>query len=595
MADERGDRWEFDRGPAKNSGWPELFAQTPNYRGVGHAVLNREVFRWHFGPMFYRGRLDGSARVLIIGQEGAQDESLSHRSFTGGTGGRMQHFLRHIGLDRSYLFLNTFVYPIFGEYPADLRSLAQNPVSPIVEHRHRIFDKVLQSSDVRLVVAVGGAAKESVKTWIEAHGGDADPAALHLADGGTLPGTMKLLGVKHPGGATAGNLAAIKADFVRAANQVATWVGADSSWLPPDAGMARDLAQPFRYSSAAIPHRDFPFGFTPRLGNGGTASNRKDGQRSIQLFSEGGRYNAVGASLDYTYTATGSAEGYDADSGDVAVEPPRSHPRDYDPGPSASWARLLSGAESGFPWPDFPALGVTAHASLGVGPIYRGRLTNVTLAVLTDPAGPDDLFTGRALTGDAGQRFQQFLRAAGLTSRYVIIRTVPVDTTGMTAAKRDALMDRPEVRALHREVLRRLESANSGLAALLAIGRGARRLAPHVRPPGLPVIELKGPGEPGAHASWQAALDELDALAYPPEAPNPTFQLPTARGQIPRGDLPYGTPRWIGTSGDRASRPVDLTTGKPSPDYLKLYLPTWVTQLPVPPLTATEQAAAAQL
>src|SRR4029453_3680758 len=62
MTDPRGNPWDFDPGPATTSGWPELFAATPNYRGLGVAVLGRETFRWHFGPMFYRGRLDGAAR-----------------------------------------------------------------------------------------------------------------------------------------------------------------------------------------------------------------------------------------------------------------------------------------------------------------------------------------------------------------------------------------------------------------------------------------------------------------------------------------------------------------------------------------------------
>jgi uracil-DNA glycosylase len=38
------------------------------------------------------GRLDDSqVKVLVVGQEGAQDESLAHRFFVGGTGGRMQY------------------------------------------------------------------------------------------------------------------------------------------------------------------------------------------------------------------------------------------------------------------------------------------------------------------------------------------------------------------------------------------------------------------------------------------------------------------------------------------------------------------------
>ena len=138
---DRGSPWDFDPGPAKNRSWSRLFAETPNYRGFGVAMSGNEEFRWHFGPMFYRGRLgDQQVKVLVVGQEGAQDESLSHRSFTGGTGGRMQHLLGHLGITRSYLFLNTFVYPIFGQYNGLLPIIAQNPASPIAQHRRALFD-----------------------------------------------------------------------------------------------------------------------------------------------------------------------------------------------------------------------------------------------------------------------------------------------------------------------------------------------------------------------------------------------------------------------------------------------------------------------
>ena len=78
--EDRGSPWEYDPGPAKNRSWSRLFAETPNYRGFGMAMSGNEEFRWHFGPMFYRGRLgDQQVKVLVVGQEGAQDESLSHR------------------------------------------------------------------------------------------------------------------------------------------------------------------------------------------------------------------------------------------------------------------------------------------------------------------------------------------------------------------------------------------------------------------------------------------------------------------------------------------------------------------------------------
>ena len=595
MAEQRGVPWEFDAGPSKTGGWPELFAETPNYRALGETVVGREAFRWHFGPMFYRGRLDGSARVIVIGQEGAQDESLSHRSFTGGSGGHMQHFLAYFGIDRSYVFLNTFVYPIFGEYTSDLRRLAQDPRSPVVSHRHRILDKAVEGGEVRLIVAVGKAAKESVTTWVRARGGTAEPESLHLASIGPSLAGLRFLGVRHPGGAASGGLKAIKADFAVAAGVVADAVRADPGWLPPDANTSRNLDVPYRYATAPVPHRDFPFGTCPRLGRGSTSSNRKDNQRSIQLFSAGGKYNAKGATLDYTFTAEGSPEGFSSDTGDLPYEPPRAHPRQFDPGPPAPLARLLMGGEAGLAWPDFAALGVTSHPSFGVGPMYRGRFKKVSLLVLTDPDGADDLFCARAWCGESGQRFQGFLRAAGLTTRYLILRTVPVDTSDLTPPARDALIDRPEILALHQALLSAVAGANPTLAAVLAVGPGARRLASRLARSAIPVIELAGFGEAEVAASWQAALERLRTLTYPKDLARPSFVFDGGRSQVPRADLPYGTSRWMGTSGDRASRPFDTTTRTPSPDYLKLYLPTWVNELAAAPLSPAEQAAADQL
>jgi len=403
MTDIRGDAWEHDPGPPPASGFAELFAATPNYRGLGKAVLHTEAFRWQHGPMFYRGRLDGSARILVVGQEGAQDESLSHRSFTGGTGARMQFLLRFLGLDRSYLYLNSFVYPIFGQYTDALRPLAQDPRSPIVSHRWQIYDTAVVDGDVRLVIAVGKAAKESIAGWVVHHGGTADPDQLESATLGGLPSRVRIVGVLHPGGAAKGGSAgAIKADFQRAVNVIKGWVDQDASWLPIDAGMTRDLSATYPYSACAIPYRDLPFGVCPRLGQGGTSSNRADNQRSIRLFSAHGKYNAAGATLNDPSSAAGTQEGYGDDPGDLPYEPPRASALAFDAGPPASLARLLAGGEPAFPWPAFAALGVTADASFGTGPTYRGRFTGLSLVLLADQASADDTFTGRALTGEAG-------------------------------------------------------------------------------------------------------------------------------------------------------------------------------------------------
>ena len=592
MADEfidrRGDPWDFDPGPPKNRSWARLFANTPNYRAIGIAMSGDEEFRWHFGPMFYRGRLkDGAVRVLVIGQEGAQDESLSHRSFTGGTGARMQHVLNHIGVTHSYLFLNTFVYPIFGQYNGLLPKLAQDPRSPIACQRGEVFDYVLARNDLRLVVAVGTAAKQSVATWIRARGGSADPDRLHEADAHVLGARVKTIGVLHPGGASKGGAAAkIKADFKRAIDQLEQWESASPGWLPVDPGARREPAATYTYASAPIPFRDFPYGTNWRLGRGSTSSNRDRDQKAIQLFAQGGKYGDSSPTYPNPPSSTTPDATYAPASGDLPYEPPRSTYRDFDSGPSAAMARLLQGGSPGLPWPDFTTLGVGANPSLGRGPGYRGRLSRPSILVLADQQSHDDLFTGRALTGNVGQHLQSFLRAAGVTTRYAILRTLPVDTLGDPAAAVTRAVDDPATRSVLREVMRRADPA-----VIVTLGPHAERVGTVEAPAGTPLVHLAPFRKSDPAAAWQPGLDALAALAFPRDVPAGPYS--GGREPIPRADLPFGTLLWQATTGDRAQRA--RLAGKDTRNYYKLRMPVWAANSTPTALSPAEAAAVAAL
>lgn len=589
----RGNPWDYDPGPPRNRKWPRLFSETPNYRALGKAVMGSEKYRWHHGPMFYRGRLgDGQVKVLVIGQEGGQDEALSHRSFTGSSGSRMQHFLGHIGITRSYLFLNTFVYSIYGQYSGiGIRWLAQDPDSPICRHRDELLDYVAERNDLHLVIAVGTAAKESVRTWVEARGGSCQAGIDHLdqCDGTPIGPKTRLLGVVHPGGAASGNLTAIKADFRRAAERVEEWAQADPTWLPSDPDGTREAAADYSYGKAPIPFADFPYGVAWRLGHGSTTSNRKDSQRGIQMFSAAGKYNNSGHSLTYTGSADGSVTGYEQDPGDLAYEPPIHDYRAFDRGPGSTMGRLLMGGRTGYHWPDFAALGADAHPSFGSGPIYRGRPEEATLILLADQGSHDDLFTCRALTGEAGQRLSGFLEAAGVDESYVIIRVLPIDTLDVSTSVRNAIVDDPQVRKVYRKILATVGAANRRRKVVVAAGPMSRRMVADVAPAGLPVVEMKAWGQSGAAASWQDALDVLAGLTYGKDRSNPSFHFDSGRGQIPRQDLPYGVPRWQGSSGDRVLKPK--RGSKRSPDYFKLMMPRWAFDLEPEPLSPSEAAA----
>src|SRR5512132_3747842 len=72
-------------------------------------------FRVEWGPMFHRGRLDGSARVLVIGQDPATHETITRRILVGEAGQRAQGLLARLGITRSYVFINSFLYSVYGQ------------------------------------------------------------------------------------------------------------------------------------------------------------------------------------------------------------------------------------------------------------------------------------------------------------------------------------------------------------------------------------------------------------------------------------------------------------------------------------------------
>src|SRR5262245_595585 len=578
----RGDPWDHDPGPPRNRSWARLFAETPNYRALGLAAAGEERFRWHFGPVFYRGRLgDHQARVLVVGQDAGSDEALAHRSFVGESGTRVQHLLAHLGITRSYLCLNTFVYSIVGQYDAAMAQLAQAPDSPLAAHRNRLLDYAAARNDLRLVIAVGRAARESVLTWIRHRGGTASAGGgqLHTADASAIGPEVHMVDVTHPGAAASGALADVEASFSAAADRILAWAAERPDWLPADDDGDRARLGTFAFDADPVPLRDLPFGTAWRVGAGGTASAREDGGRSLELQATvtdpGAPHNGAGhASFPAENAATAGPDGFAADEGDLAWEPPRSV-LEFDRGPTPGLARLLVGRA-----PDFAALGVAGAAGFGGGPVYRGRFAGVRVLVLADQHGHDDLVLGRAFCGEAGQRFQGLLAALGITRSYLILRTLPVDTESESAGKQWALADRPDVVGAHRAVCGRVLDDNP-VVVVVAIGPHAERIAGRLDLDGQPIVVLPAWDTPDALDAWMAAYARLRSLGIPIDQPAPATTWQGERAQIPRADLAFGTPRWQGTSGDRVVR---STAAPPPAPHYKAYMPGGVLDEAVPPL-----------
>ncbi len=329
----RGNPSDFDPGPAaeESQSWLELYGQLPNYRTIGKKILggSEEKFRWQMGPMWYRGRLgQNKVKIFVVGQEGAQDENVTNRAFTGSTGTRVQKFLNHLGVYESYLYMNTYVYTIKGQRITEEEewgyknyvALEQGANSPVVEYRHMLFDNVIKQNpdSIAMFMAVGGGGKASLANWINSRSGnnncrewaldrcDTSQLVQHFAEQGILDGDEKILavGVQHPGGAAFGDgFDRIQKSFDDASKNVAWYLRTYPAWLPADAQEARygycnggdreeRLEDKFQYGHAPVPFKDFSFATNWRMGDKGTSSNR-DGADKIQVFSEEGQYATV--------------------------------------------------------------------------------------------------------------------------------------------------------------------------------------------------------------------------------------------------------------------------------------------------------------
>ncbi len=117
-------------------------------------------FRTEWGPIFHRGRLDGSARVLVIGQDPAQHETVVRRVLVGEAGRRVQGFLAKLGIMKSYVFINAYLYSVYGSVRAATR---RNPA--LIAYRNEWIDAVMQGGKIEAVVALGGAAAEAWGFW----------------------------------------------------------------------------------------------------------------------------------------------------------------------------------------------------------------------------------------------------------------------------------------------------------------------------------------------------------------------------------------------------------------------------------------------
>lgn len=138
----------------------------------GAETYPADAFRVEWGPIFHRGRLDGSARVLAIGQDPAASEDVTRRILVGAAGHRFQGFLAKLGIDTSYVMVNTFLYSVYGQQGGT----RHKDDAAIVAYRNRWLDALLAGGAVEAVIALGSLA-DHAWTQYKRHPGAAAGAA----------------------------------------------------------------------------------------------------------------------------------------------------------------------------------------------------------------------------------------------------------------------------------------------------------------------------------------------------------------------------------------------------------------------------------
>jgi uracil-DNA glycosylase len=145
----------FDPGYARQP-FMALCAEYP-----GADVYPARDFRTEWGPIFHRGRLDGSARVLVLGQDPGAHEAVVRRILVGEAGQRVQGFLARLGIESSYVMVNAFLYSVASQQGGERHR--DDP--RIAEYRHRWLDALLVDGQVEAVVAFGRLADVAFRRW----------------------------------------------------------------------------------------------------------------------------------------------------------------------------------------------------------------------------------------------------------------------------------------------------------------------------------------------------------------------------------------------------------------------------------------------
>jgi hypothetical protein len=149
----------------------------------GDDVYPPDSFRTEWGPIFHRGRLDGTAGILVIGQDPATHESICRRILVGEAGQRLQGLLAKMGITRSYVLINTFLYSVYGQSGGTKH--IDDP--GIGDYRNSWINAIVTKNDIQAIIALGQLADQAYRSWKATPEGTGNQAAYAAVTHPTYP------------------------------------------------------------------------------------------------------------------------------------------------------------------------------------------------------------------------------------------------------------------------------------------------------------------------------------------------------------------------------------------------------------------------
>jgi uracil-DNA glycosylase len=221
----------YDPGP--NAALTAHFAALPSYGA------HRSNFWYDWGPIFYRGRLNKSAKLLCIASDPGPTERVANRTLVGDAGQRVQGFLTKLGLTESYCLVNAFQYALLPSHADDATAMLSEPDH--LAWRNKLLNSVV-GPKLQAVVAFGVQAQAAAALW------------------STMP-AVPLFKLPHPSSRDAAVLASKWKAAITQLRGIVT-PDPDGDNTGPNYGTGIKEAD-----YAPIPKADLPFGVPPWFGD----------------------------------------------------------------------------------------------------------------------------------------------------------------------------------------------------------------------------------------------------------------------------------------------------------------------------------------